>query len=110
HMMETPAIVRKIVWAAENGYDAVIQSNTFDPGVDGGRLAVKIPVIGLFRTALHTATMLADSIGITVPLASHVPYVKRMLRAHGMRDFVVGVKPIGIYGDDIPDHKEEIFD
>ena len=34
HMMETPAIVRKIFWAAQNGYDAVIQSNTFDPGVD----------------------------------------------------------------------------
>ena len=46
HMMETPSIVRKIFWAAENGYDAVISSNTFDPGVDGGRLAVNIPVIG----------------------------------------------------------------
>ena len=28
HMMEAPAIVRKIFWAAENGYDAVISSNT----------------------------------------------------------------------------------
>src|SRR6202049_564569 len=37
HMMETPAIVRKIFWAAQNGYDAVISSNTFEPGVDGGR-------------------------------------------------------------------------
>src|ERR1700730_12107551 len=33
HMMETPAIVRKIFWAAQNGYDAVISSNTFEPGV-----------------------------------------------------------------------------
>jgi hypothetical protein len=49
HMMETPAIVRKIFWAAQNGYDAVISSNTFEPGVDGGRLAVGIPVIGLMR-------------------------------------------------------------
>jgi len=31
HMMETPAIVRKIFWAAQNGYDAVISSNTFEP-------------------------------------------------------------------------------
>ena len=37
HMMETPAIVRKIFWAQENGYDAVIMSNTFDPcGADSG--------------------------------------------------------------------------
>ena len=55
HMMEVPSIVRKIFWAAENGYDAVISSNTFDPGVDGGRLAVDIPVIGLLRTTLHAA-------------------------------------------------------
>src|SRR6266566_1181757 len=53
HMMETPAIVRKIFWASQNGYDAVISSNTFDPGVDGGRLAVEIPVIGLLRTSMH---------------------------------------------------------
>src|SRR5882757_6162254 len=66
HMMETPAIIRKIFWAAQNGYDAVIQSNTFDPSVDGGRLAVDIPVIGLLRTALHFGLNLADRIGITV--------------------------------------------
>src|SRR6202451_728904 len=65
HMMETPAIVRKIFWAAQSGYDAVISSNTFEPGVDGGRLAVDIPVIGLMRTAMHAAATLADRIGIT---------------------------------------------
>src|ERR1039458_4708860 len=67
HMMEVPAIVRKIFWAAENGYDAVIQSNTFDPGVDGGRLAVDIPVIGLLRTAMHAALTLPARVGPTVP-------------------------------------------
>ena len=68
HMMETPAIIRKIFWAAQNGYDAVISSNTFDPGVDGGRLAVAIPVIGLLRTAMHAGLTLADRIGITEKL------------------------------------------
>ena len=110
HLMEAPAIVAKIVWAAENGYDAVIQSNTFDPGVDGGRLAVRIPVIGLLRTSLHAATTLADKIGITVPLASHVPYTWRLLRSYGMENFVTKIMPIGIYGSDIDTRKEEIFD
>jgi hypothetical protein len=31
HVLQTPAIIRKIVWAENNGYDAVVQSNTFDP-------------------------------------------------------------------------------
>ena len=110
HMIETPSIVRKIIWAAENGYDAVISSNTFDPGVDGGRLAVDIPVIGPLRTAMHAALTLADRVGITVPLASHLPYTRRILRSYGLENFVTGIKPIGIYGTDIKSRKAEIFD
>src|SRR6266567_8949903 len=110
HMMETPAIVRKIFWAAQNGYDAVISSNTFEPGVAGGRLAVDIPVIGLMRTAMHAAATLADRVGITVPLAPHVPYTWRLLRAHGLDRFVSDIRPIGIYGADIAQRGTEIFE
>jgi Asp/Glu/hydantoin racemase len=109
HMMETPSIVRKIFWAAQNGYDAVISSNTFDPGVDGGRLAVDIPVIGLLRTTMLAALNLADKVGITVPLAPHVPYTWRILRAYGLDKFVSDIRPIGIYGKDIKERKKEIF-
>src|SRR5215471_8941177 len=109
HLVETPAIVRKIVWAAENGYDAVVSRNTFDPGVDGGRLAVDIPVIGPLRTSVHAALTLADRVGITVPLASHVPYTRRILRAYGLESFVSGIKPIGVYGQDVKSRKDEIF-
>src|SRR5256714_14895909 len=101
HMMETPAIVRKIFWAAENGYDAVISSNTFDPGVDGGRLAVHIPVIGFHRTAMHVALTLADRVGITVPLAPHVPYTWRLMRTIGLHRFVSDIRPNRLYGADI---------
>jgi Asp/Glu/hydantoin racemase len=110
HMMETPAIVRKIFWAAENGYDAVISSNTFDPGVDGGRLAVDIPVIGLLRASMHAALTLADRVGITVPLSPHVPYTWRILRTLGLDRFVSDIRPIGIYGADIGQRRPEIFD
>ena len=48
--MSIPAIVQKSVWAEQNGYDAVIQSNNFEHGVEAARLAVKIPVLGLCRT------------------------------------------------------------
>src|SRR5215211_1705105 len=109
HMMEAPSIVRKIFWAAQNGYDAVISSNTFDPGVDGGRLAVDIPVIGLLRTSMHAALTLADKVGITVPLAPHVPYTWRILRTYGLDRFVSDIKPIGVYGKDIKERKQEIF-
>jgi Asp/Glu/hydantoin racemase len=110
HMMETPSIVRKIFWAAENGYDAVVSSNTFDPGVDGGRLAVNIPVIGLHRSAMHVALTLADRVGITVPLAPHVPYTWRLMRTIGLDRFISDIRPIGIYGADISQRGTEIYD
>ena len=106
HMMEVPSIVRKIFWAAQNGYDAVISSNTFDPGVDGGRLAVNIPVIGLLRTSMHAACTLADRVGITVPLAPHVPYTWRILRTYGLDRFVSDIRPIGVYGKDVDTAEE----
>jgi Asp/Glu/hydantoin racemase len=110
HMMETPSIVRKIFWAAENGFDAVISSNTFDPGVDGGRLAVNIPVIGLCRASMHAALTLADRVGITVPLDTHVPYTWRIMRTLGLDRFVSDIRPIGIYGADIASRRQEIYD
>jgi len=110
HLVEAPAIVKKIIWAQENGYDAVVSSNTFDPGVDGGRLAVDIPVIGPLRTSMHAALTLADRVGITVPLASHVPYTRRILRSYGLESFVTKILPIGVYGKDIKERKNEIFD
>jgi Asp/Glu/hydantoin racemase len=93
-----------------NGYDAVISSNTFDPGVDGGRLAVNIPVIGLLRTSVHAALTLADRVGITVPLPGHVPYTWRILRSYGLDGFVSDIRPLGIYGKDIAERKNEIFE
>ena len=109
HMMETPALVRKIFWAAANGYDAVIGSNTFDPGMDGGRLAVEIPIIGPLRTSMHAALTLADRVGVTVPLGPHVPYTRRLLRTIGLDQFVTDIKPIGVYVD-VQKRKDEIFE
>jgi Asp/Glu/hydantoin racemase len=67
-------------------------------------------VIGLLRTTMHAALNLADKVGFTVPLAPHVPYTRRILRAYGLEQFVAGMKPIGIYGLDLDKRKDEIFD
>jgi allantoin racemase len=107
HMMDVPSLIRKIIWAEANGYDAVIQS-TFDPGVDGGRLVVKIPVIGPMRTTIHAAATLADKIGITVPLRSHIPYTWRLLRMIGMDHMVADIRTIHIYGADLDQRRDEI--
>jgi Asp/Glu/hydantoin racemase len=109
HVLEAPSIIAKIFWAAENGYDAVVSSNTFDPGVDGARLAVNIPVIGPLRATMHVALTLADRVGVTVPLKTHVPYTRRILRTYGLENFVTDIVPIDIYRN-VQSRKDEIFE
>lgn len=108
HALQIPAILRKIVWAEINGYDAAVQHNTFDPGVAAGRQAVRIPVIGVFQTSLHAAATLTDAIGVVVPLQSHIAYTWQIVRSYGMDGLVKDVQTIGMYGADLASRKGEI--
>jgi Asp/Glu/hydantoin racemase len=110
HVLEAPAVIQKVTWAAENGFDAVIQSNTFDPGVEGSRLAVRIPVIGLLRTALSVGSTLCDRIGIIGPLSGDLPGAWRSICAYHMDHIVVGMRALEIYSADLKARKAEIFE
>ncbi len=97
HIIETPALVKKAIEAERQGFDAVIQSNTFDPGVEASRLAVRIPVIGLLRASLHFAASLCDRFGLIVPLETHMPHTMRLVQTYGMTPFVSGISTVGLY-------------
>jgi allantoin racemase len=97
HILETPALVQKAIEAERMGFDAVIQSNTFDPGVEASRLAVRIPVIGLLRASLHFTASICDRFGIIVPLETHMPHTMRLVQAYGMSSFVCGMKTVSLY-------------
>jgi allantoin racemase len=97
HILETPALIKKAIEADRLGFDAIIQSNTFDPGVEASRLAVRIPVIGLLRASLHFAASICDRFGLIVPLPSHMPHTMRLVQSYGMSSFVTGIKTVGLY-------------
>ena len=97
HILETPALVKKIIEAERDGFDAVVQTDAFDPGVEAARLAVRIPVVGSLRASCHFAATLCDRFGLTVPLDSYVPYVWRLVETYRMSHFVTGIKVIGMY-------------
>ncbi|HZA56747.1 MAG TPA: aspartate/glutamate racemase family protein [Candidatus Udaeobacter sp.] len=97
HILETPALVKKAVEAERLGFDAVMQSNTFDPGVEASRLAVRIPVIGLLRASLHFTASICDRFGVIVPLETHMPHTMRLVQTYGMSAFLSGMKTINLY-------------
>jgi allantoin racemase len=98
YLVSIPALVRKIVWAQEQGYDAVVQTNAFDPGVEAARLAVAIPVIGLCRSSVTLASTLAERIAITVPFEGYVHHTRRILRTYGLERFVTDVRSLDLPG------------
>src|SRR6476646_7585102 len=97
HILETPALVKKAVEAERLGFDAVIQSNTFDPGVEVARCAVRIPVVGVLRAACHFAATLCDRFGLIAPLDSHAVYARRIIENYRMGRFMSGIKAINTY-------------
>jgi allantoin racemase len=110
HILETPALVKKVIGAERDGFDAVVQTNTFDPGVEACRLAVRIPVVGVMRAALHFAACVCDRFAITVPLESYVPYVARTLESYRMAHYVTAIRAIELFEvGDLKDHHDVIL-
>lgn len=107
HQLRAPGVIRRIVWAEQHGYDAVVQSNTFDPAVDAARQAVRIPVVGVCRTSLHVAATLTEAIGMTVPLDTHVGYAWQIVHRYHMQHLVKDIRAIGVY-ENAADRLDEI--
>src|SRR5215510_11853789 len=82
HILGTPALVKKVIEAERDGFDAVVQIDAFDPGVEAARLAVRIPVVGLLRASCAFAATLCERFAITVPVQSYIPYVWRMVETY----------------------------
>jgi Asp/Glu/hydantoin racemase len=97
HILETPALVQKAIEAEQIGFDAVIQSNTFDPGVEASRLAVRIPVIGPLRASLHFGATICDRFALIVPLETHIPHTMRLVQTYGMSPFITGIQAVKLY-------------
>ena len=97
HALETPALVKKVIEAEQLGFDAVVQSNTFDPGVEVARCAVRIPVVGVLRASCHFAATIADRFALIAPLDSHAIYARHIIESYGLSEFVSGIKAINAY-------------
>jgi allantoin racemase len=111
--LTTPSLIRKTIWAEQNGYDAVIQSNNFDPGVEPSRLAVRIPVLGLCRTTMLAAANLATRVGVTVPFRANIGMARGLFTSYGLLNHVTEIRSLDLYavpgGEQMEAQKEALF-
>ncbi len=105
-----PAFIESFRRAEREGYDAVVPLGTLDLGVDGGKAAVDIPVVGPTEACLHVASLVGDQFGMMVYDERQVPFLRAIVRRYGMLDRVMG---FGTSGFDLPDlaaHKDEMVE
>lgn len=103
-----PALMEAFREAERQGYDAVVPLGFLDLGVDGGRSAVDIPVIGPFHAALHLGSMLGDRLGLIAYHAVQYPNLEPIVRRYGMEHKVAGWANSGFDLPDIAQNHEEM--
>ena len=105
-----PAFIDSFKRAEKEGYDAVVPLGTLDLGVDGGKSAVDIPVVGPTEACLHVASLIGDRFGVMVYHQSLVTFSRAIIRRYGMEHRLVG---FGVSGFDLPDlaaHHDQVVD
>ena len=96
--------------AERQGYDAVVPLGMLDIGVEGGRSAVDIPVIGPLQATLHVAAQIGEHFGVVCYHPSAIPRHRAQCIALGMEGFIAGRRASGVYLQHIADNKNSMIE
>jgi allantoin racemase len=96
--------------AERQGYDAVVPLGMLDLGVDGGRSAVDIPVVGPLQATLHIAAQVGENFGIVCYHPSAIPRHRAQTKAYGMEDWIAGRRASGFYLQHIAANKDKMVE
>jgi allantoin racemase len=90
-----PVFVEAFRQAEAEGYEAVIPLGVLDIGVEAGRHAVNIPVIGTLESVLHVASFLGRRIGLISYSENLLPVLSGLVGKYGFTTQVVGYAHVG---------------
>ncbi len=103
-----PAYIESFRQAEKQGYHAVVPLGMLDLGVDGGKSAVDIPVVGPMEAALHIACLLGDRFGLIIYHEKLLAFNRAIVRRYGMEERIVGFGVSGFDLPDLTDHRDEV--
>ena len=89
-------LMETVVELEREGFNAVIPGCFGDPGIDGARELVQIPVVGPGRAGMLTASSLGHRYGIIAPLDGDVRPTEALAVHHRMDQKLAGVRPLGV--------------
>lgn len=85
--LATPAVIAAAVQAERDGCDALLIDCFGDPGLNGAREQVRIPVLGPGETSLHAAAMLGDRVR---------PLLMSLVRQYGLVDRLAAMRMVNM--------------
>jgi allantoin racemase len=107
-MLATPDTVAKIVEAEREGMDAVIINCMGDPGMQAGREAVAIPVIGPCEATMHVASMLGHTFSVITVMKSLRRQFENQAAVYGVRGKLASVRAVEIPVLELEDDRDRL--
>lgn len=94
--LTVPELLRNVIEAEHDGYDAVIVSCFSDPGMDAARELVRIPVVGSGICAMHVAGLLGGRFSIMAPGKGGGSKAYENPRKYGFSDSHASTRGVGL--------------
>jgi len=101
--LNIPDVLKMVLQAERDGFDAVFIDCFGDPGVDAAREVVSIPVVGGFQPAILTACLLTHYFSIITVLPSVLPLLRVLIRKQGIGENVASIRSVNIAVLDLSD-------
>jgi len=87
-------ILKSMIQAEKEGYDAVISSCYFDPGIEAAKQLLHIPVVGSAESSMHLACMMGLKFAIVTSDYRFVPQIIELIDRYRMSDRTIERKPV----------------
>ena len=108
--LAAPYFIQAFRQAEKEGYDAVVPLGMLEIGVDGGKSAVDIPIIGPTESCLHVAALLGDRFGMIVYHPTAIPVSRAIVRRYGMESWIAGIRSVGFYVTDLAANRDQMVE
>jgi allantoin racemase len=86
----------RIKQAEKEGYDGVVIACYGDPGIEGAKEIIDIPVVGITEASYALAKLLCTKFLVVVSAETAVPRQVRYIKSLGIPDYQYAVRPIGL--------------
>ncbi len=104
-----PYILKKVKWAEENGYDAVILDCFLDPGLASCREYVNIPVFGACQSSCSLSIRLGGKFSVIGILIEMDRCIRNNLAIYGIEDNLSSIHNLNIGVLNIQEESEDII-